>query len=116
MTYWLPDGRRLVLLAASPAEWAETARAQLLRVGCSEEYAAPVRGARRRRHEGGAGMNMFAVTLRENENAWRDESAWMEFYWADDEGYAEEQARNAHEGCWVVCICQVPLEWAKVPE
>lgn len=39
-TYELPDGRRLVLVAATLEEWAEAAQAQMLRVGCSVDYAA----------------------------------------------------------------------------
>lgn len=39
ITFWLPDGRKLVLGFHTPGEWAEIARSQMLRIGCSEEYA-----------------------------------------------------------------------------
>lgn len=39
ITHYLPDGRKLVLAWHTPGEWAEIARSQMLRVGCSMEYA-----------------------------------------------------------------------------
>lgn len=39
VTYKLPGGTKLVLAYHTPGEWAEVVRSQLLKVGCSEEYA-----------------------------------------------------------------------------
>jgi len=47
-------------------------------------------------------MFLFAVALKEPGHHW---DIWIEFYWADDEDHAREQAENAHENASGVILC-----------
>lgn len=59
-------------------------------------------------------MDLFAVCLNTAEDA-RPDDFWIEFYWADDQDHAEEQAENGNEGCAVVCVAAAPNSWVHRP-
>jgi hypothetical protein len=60
-------------------------------------------------------MDLYAVCLNTARPDMPDDF-WVEFYWAEDQDHAEEQAENAHQGCAVVCVARTPREYVIDPE
>lgn len=55
-------------------------------------------------------MDLYAVALNAEHESEPD-NWWIEFYWADDDEHAEEQAKNAHPHAAVLCTpTLVPYE------
>ena len=47
-------------------------------------------------------MHLYAASISD------DVGAWIEFYWADDDEHAREQAKNANPFMDVQCVASVP--------
>jgi hypothetical protein len=57
----------------------------------------------------GQAMLCYAVTLH-NEGAYHFGDAWIEFFWAEDEDHAREQAEDMNISSEIVCLAVCPIE------
>lgn len=54
-------------------------------------------------------MRLYAVSLK-NEGVYHFGDAWIEFYWADDDEHAREQAEDMNASAEILTIAFVPYE------
>ena len=52
-------------------------------------------------------MNLYAVAFK-NEGVYHFGDAWIEYYWADDEDHAREQADDSNASADLLCIAVCP--------